>query len=188
MNVVYILFRKNDTPFEAPFIVGVYEKEEDAYERKEQMFKPDEYFIEEIQKIAKQTGFPLKNLCLELNSSCRLLNMDFLKSIIFALRLKDIKIVLNDFGSGLASIDFLRELSPEYIKFNKKYSYEFYKFENRMIVRCLSELAAALGTKVLIEGVDNQHIRDELKSFPIDNFQGNFYSPELSLSEILNKI
>ncbi len=148
----------------------------------------DEYFIEEIQKIASQTNFPLKNLCLELNSSCRLLNMDFLKSIIFALRLKDIKIVLNDFGSGLASIDFLRELSPDYIKFNKKYSYEFYKFENRMIVRCLSELAAALGTKVLIEGVDNQHIRDELKNFPIDNFQGNFYSPELPISEILNKI
>ncbi len=148
----------------------------------------DEYFVDELQKIANQTGFPLNNLCLELSSSCRLLNMNFLKNIVKELRARRVKIILNDFGSGLASIDFLRELSPEYIKFNKKYSYNFYKLENRLIVRCLSELAAALGTKVLIEGIDNQHIRDELKNFPIDNFQGNFYSPELPLSEILDNI
>ena len=47
MNTVYILFKKNDKPFDPPFIVSVYEKEEDAYERKEQMFESDKYFVEE---------------------------------------------------------------------------------------------------------------------------------------------
>ena len=47
MNVVYILFKKNVEDWDAPFVVGVYEKEEDAYERKQQMFYPAEYFVEE---------------------------------------------------------------------------------------------------------------------------------------------
>ena len=47
MNVVYILFKENGESWSAPFIVGVYEKEKDAYERKQQMFEPSKYFIEE---------------------------------------------------------------------------------------------------------------------------------------------
>lgn len=46
-NTVYILFKENKDPFEPPFIVSVYEKEDDAYEHKEQMFEPDRYFVEE---------------------------------------------------------------------------------------------------------------------------------------------
>ena len=147
----------------------------------------DEFFIDELQKIADQTGFPLDNLCFELSRGCRLLNSTFLRNIVAVLRSRWVKITLDDFGSGLASIDFLRELSPDYIKFDKKYAHEFDKHENRQIVRCLSELAAALSTKVLIEGVDSQHIRDELKNFPVDNFQGEFFTPPLPLTEILKK-
>ena len=47
MNVVYILFKEDFEHWSAPFIVGVYEKEEDAYNRKQQMFKPEQYFVEE---------------------------------------------------------------------------------------------------------------------------------------------
>ncbi|MBO4400263.1 MAG: EAL domain-containing protein [Selenomonadaceae bacterium] len=147
----------------------------------------DEFFIDELQKIADQTKFPLDNLCFELSRGCRLLNSTFLRNIVAVLRSRWIKITLDDFGSGLASIDFLRELSPDYIKFDEKYAHEFDKHENRQIVRCLSELAAALNTKVLIEGVDSQHIRDELKNFPVTNFQGEFFTPPLPLDEILKK-
>lgn len=45
MNVVYILFKKNND--NAPFIMAVYGNEEDAYARKQQLFQPENYFIEE---------------------------------------------------------------------------------------------------------------------------------------------
>ena len=47
MNVVYILFKKNEKRFNPPFIVGVYENEENAYARKQEMFDSEKYFIEE---------------------------------------------------------------------------------------------------------------------------------------------
>ena len=47
MNVVYILFKENTESWSAPFIVGVYKNEEDAYNRKAQMFESEKYFVEE---------------------------------------------------------------------------------------------------------------------------------------------
>ena len=47
MWTVYILFKKNAEPQGAPFIVEVYKNEEDAYNRKAQMFESEKYFVEE---------------------------------------------------------------------------------------------------------------------------------------------
>ena len=47
MNVVYILFRENTKQWDAPFMVAVYENEEDAYNRKAEMFDSENFFIEE---------------------------------------------------------------------------------------------------------------------------------------------
>lgn len=48
LNCVYILFRKLNENRDSPyFIVGVYENEENAYNRKAQMFDSEEYFVEE---------------------------------------------------------------------------------------------------------------------------------------------
>ena len=146
----------------------------------------DEFFIEELQKIAKQTGFPLNHMCLGLTRSCRLLDMDFIKNIIAAFKDIGVKFMINDFGSGLASIDFLRELVPDYIKFDAKYTAAFNEERNRQVIRCLSELAASVGTKVCVTGVANQKIRDVLRQYPVDQLQGNYYAPFLKAETFLS--
>ena len=47
MNVIYILFKENLEWWSAPFVIGVYENEEDAYDRKAQMFDSEKYVVEE---------------------------------------------------------------------------------------------------------------------------------------------
>ena len=148
----------------------------------------DEYFIEELQKIARQTAFPLQNMCLELSQTCRLLDMEFLKNIVVTLRAKGIKFIIDDFGSGLASIDFLRELLPDYIQFDKKYISNITKEENRQIIRCLSELATACGTKVCINGIENQNMLDLISDYAVDNLQGDFFAPLMSPSDIIKNL
>lgn len=147
----------------------------------------DEFFVEELQKIAKQLNFPLDHLCLALTRSCRLLDIAFIKNIITALKSKGVKFMINDFGSGLASIDFLRELVPDYIRFDSKYTREFDEEKNRQVIRCLSELAATFGTKVCVNSVDNQHIRDIVRHYEVNRLQGNYYAPILPLSQFTKK-
>lgn len=47
MKTVYILFKANEDRSQAPFIMGVYEIEEEAEARRQELFTPENYFIEE---------------------------------------------------------------------------------------------------------------------------------------------
>ena len=149
----------------------------------------DDLLFEEIDKISANVGFPLKNLCFELTQSCRLIEPDILRRIVRALKRKGILCLIDDFGSGVASIDFLRDLAPNFIKLERDYIMHIKdKPGNLQIVQHLSELATELGTKVCLKGVEDAEIRDTIKNFPIVNVQGNFYSEAITLDEIAARL
>ena len=147
----------------------------------------DDFLFEEIDKISNFVGFPPANLCFELTQSCRLIEPDILRRIVRALKRKGILCLIDDFGSGVASIDFLRDLAPNFIKLERDYITHINDVGNLQIVRHLSELATELGTKVCLKGVEDAAIREKVKTFPIINVQGNFYSEAISLEEIVEK-
>ena len=146
----------------------------------------DDFLFEEIDKIAKAVGFPLKNLCFELTQSCRLIEPDILRRIVRTLKRKGIRCLIDDFGSGVASIDFLRDLAPDFIKLERDYIIHIKdKPGNMQIVRHLSELAVDLGTKVCLKGVEDGEIRKITRSLPITNVQGNFYAEAITIDDII---
>ncbi|MBR0262132.1 MAG: EAL domain-containing protein [Selenomonadaceae bacterium] len=148
----------------------------------------DDLLFEEIDKIANFVGFPLKNLCFELTQSCRLIEPDILRRIVRALKRKGILCLIDDFGSGVASIDFLRDLAPNFIKLERDYILHIKdRPGNLQIVQHLSELAVDLGTKVCLKGVEDAEIRKTIKDLPITNIQGNFYAEAIQLEEIIAK-
>ncbi|MBR3050692.1 MAG: EAL domain-containing protein, partial [Selenomonadaceae bacterium] len=148
----------------------------------------DDFLFEEIDKISKSVNFPMENLCFELTQSCRLIEPDILRRIVRALKRKGILCLIDDFGSGVASIDFLRDLAPNFIKLERDYILNIKdRPGNLQIVRHLSELAVDLETKVCLKGVEYAEIRDAIKDLPITNVQGNFYSESIELDEIIEK-
>ena len=149
----------------------------------------DDLLIEEIDKISAATNFPLENLCFELTQSCRRIEPYILRRIIRALKRKGILCLIDDFGSGVASIDFLRDLSPDFVKLEKSYVTDIRDENsgNLQIVRHLSEMSVELGTKVCLKGIENAAIRELIRQFPVTNVQGHFWSTALSIDEIEQK-
>jgi EAL domain-containing protein (putative c-di-GMP-specific phosphodiesterase class I)/GGDEF domain-containing protein len=148
----------------------------------------DDFLFEEIDKISKSVGFPLKNLCFELTQSCRLIEPDILRRIVRALKRKGIRCLIDDFGSGVSSIDFLRDLIPNFIKLERDYILHIKdKPGNLQIVRHLSELAVELGTRVCLKGVEDAEIREITKTLPITNVQGNYYDSAITIDEIIKR-
>lgn len=47
MKTVYILFKHSEDRSQSPFIMGVYETQEAAECRRQELFSPENYFIEE---------------------------------------------------------------------------------------------------------------------------------------------
>ena len=101
---------------------------------------------------------------------------------------KGILCLIDDFGSGVASIDFLRDLSPNYIKLERDYILNIKnKPGNLQIVQHLSKLAVDLGTKVCLKGVEDAAILEITKTLPATNIQGNFYAGAITLDEVIKR-
>ena len=148
----------------------------------------DEFLIEELLKMSERLKFPLKNICFELTAHCRQIEPEILNNVVYNLKKCGVNCLIDDFGGGVASIDFLQMLHPEFIKPEKRYITDIENSEsNRCIVRHLTNMAAELGTSVCIKGVANKNIRDIVREFPIKSMQGHFYSEPITLEELLRR-
>lgn len=148
----------------------------------------DEFLIDELVKIAGHLKFPLKNLCIELTANCRQLDPEILKSAVVAMREREIRCLIDDFGNGFASIDFLQILSPDYVKPDRRYVFEIVgDAKSRKVIRHITELASDLGAQVYIKGVANAEIRDMIKKFPVQCLQGHFYSEPIGIENLIEK-
>lgn len=148
----------------------------------------DDYFIESLLETAAQTGFPLKNLCLELTKDCRLLDIDMLKEKASALQEKGVKILIDDFGSGFASLEILKGLSADLVKFDMQFVKGITESEeNKQDLRRLCELADIHGPNVCVKGVETKEMHEILKTYPIRSIQGYFYSKPVPCEDIIEK-
>ena len=148
----------------------------------------DEFLIEELVKMSERLKFPLKNICFELTAHCRQIEPEILNNVVYNLKKCGVNCLIDDFGGGVASIDFLQTLRPEFIKPEKRYITDIENSEsNRCIVRHLTNMAAELGTSVCIKGIANKNIRDIVREFPIKSMQGHFYSEPITLDELMRR-
>ena len=148
----------------------------------------DEFLVEELVKISDRLGFPLNNLCLELTASCRQIEPEVLKKIVFMLKEKKVRSLLDDFGAGIASLEFLQSLSPEYIKPERKYVTDIdYEKSHLQIIRHLTNMATELGSAVCVKGIATKKIRDIVREFPVKSLQGHFYSEPILAEELMQK-
>lgn len=149
----------------------------------------DEFFIDSLCEISEDTGFPLDHLCLELTENCRRIDIDDIKKILFAVREEGVRYMVDDFGSGFGSLDFLRELSADYVKFDRKYLEGIEENETaRDGIGKFCELVAVYGTHVAVKGVENARMAEILKGYPIDYMQGFFWSEAVGVDVFLGKM
>ncbi|MDE6730506.1 MAG: GGDEF and EAL domain-containing protein [Oscillospiraceae bacterium] len=145
-------------------------------------------FADIVLDLLRETGFPAKNLCLEVTERCRLLDMNLLKAMFRKFREHGIRIALDDFGTGFASLGILRELPVDIIKIDREY---VKNVENstpdQHTVKFISDLADAFSAEVCVEGVETAEMRDFLKRYEISSLQGYFYSKPITVDQFVEK-
>ena len=145
-------------------------------------------FVNEVMSLLKETGFPPENLCLEITERCRLLDTELLKKMFGALRANGIKVALDDFGTGFSSIGVLRELPVDTVKIDREFVKNIENSESdQNTVEFISGLANAFAAEVCVEGVETESMRDFLRNFLVNSFQGYLYSKPVTKEEIFNK-
>lgn len=147
-------------------------------------------FVNDLFEIIEQTGFPSSNLCLEITERCRTLDMGLLRNMFANFRQNGIKIAVDDFGTGFASLDFLRAVPVDVVKIDREYVKNI-KTDNtdKSSVQFISDLAGAFSADVCAEGIENDEIRLCVREYnKIGSLQGYFYSKPITADEILKKL
>lgn len=143
-------------------------------------------FKEEVVKILEEMDFPNRCLQLEITERCRNLDMRFLKEQLDFFKEHQIKIALDDYGTGTSTIDMLCDLPIDCVKIDQTFILNILKqSNNQVIVDTTLQCTKRLGIDVCLEGVENQEIKDFVGQYSANYHQGYYYSRPVEYDEFI---
>jgi diguanylate cyclase (GGDEF)-like protein len=141
-------------------------------------------FRDNVMDILWKTGFPPENLCIELTERCKMLDVERLRQMLDFFGSYGIKVALDDFGTENSSLNLLRELPIQCLKIDRTFISNIQTNRNdEIIVEMVIDGANKLGVDVCLEGIENEELRDYVKKFNADSYQGYFYSRPVRIED-----
>lgn len=131
-------------------------------------------FAQKLLGIYKKNAVPYSVIEIEITESTEIKNYKELSQTIDLLRSKGIKVGLDDFGTGFASMRTLMELNVDEIKVDKSIVQSI-KPSAQIILKSLVTLAQDLGLSVVFEGIETQKHLNVAKSLGAHKGQGYLF-------------
>lgn len=133
----------------------------------------DEQLVTKLQQIAQVYNLPLSTFNFEVTESATMENLDWVSLALHDLKSKGCRILLDDFGTGFASLSVLKTLPVDVIKIDKSFVDDLeYSEESKQLIVAMIGMAKALKLKVITEGVETQAQMDWLVAKGVDYIQG----------------
>lgn len=140
--------------------------------------------VERIFKIIDTYNIDPSQIALEITESTFMEDMSTANIMLLTLRSKNIRIYLDDFGTGFSSLSYLLHFPVDTIKIDKSFVKWMHADEqSEEIVKSIIMLAHNLKMSVVAEGVEQQEHVDMLRTMGCDLFQGYFYAKPLCFED-----
>lgn len=126
-----------------------------------------------ISRSLLATSVPAARLTIEVTESAITADPERAIQVLHELREIGVRLSVDDFGTGYASLSYLRQLQPDELKVDRSFVGHLCTDENSaVIVRSTVELGHALGLHVVAEGVEDNETYDALTEMGCDRLQG----------------
>ncbi len=114
-----------------------------------------------------------ENICFEITETAMISNMTKAISLIESLQSRGCKFALDDFGSGLSSFAYLKNLPVDYLKIDGSFvkNIETNKLDFAM-VSSVNQIGDILGIETIAEFVENKEIEKILSDIGVNHVQG----------------
>ncbi|HEX3422902.1 MAG TPA: EAL domain-containing protein [Sphingomicrobium sp.] len=141
----------------------------------------DRWLLDEIDLV----GINPKRITLEITEGALVTDHEAVALRLMTLREAGLKIAVDDFGTGYASLAYLTSLPLDMLKIDKGLVAEIVRREpDRIVVKALISLARELGLQVVVEGVESAEQLALLKDWGCGLYQGFFGAPPLTHQEL----
>lgn len=142
------------------------------------------HLTEQVQSILEETGLQPKWLDLELTESLLIRDVDETIAKLNQLRSFGIRISVDDFGTGYASLGYLQHFPFDILKLDQCFVRNVHKnVKNAAITTALIQMAHKLDLKVIAEGVETEEERDFLLEYECDIMQGYLFGRPLPIDK-----
>ena len=112
-------------------------------------------------------------LCFEVTESAAIANLAQAKAFISVLRERGCRFSLDDFGTGLSSFAYLKNLQVDYLKIDGSFVREMDQDPvSETMVSAINQVGHAMGLKTIAEYVNNDGIMAQLCEIGVDYGQG----------------
>lgn len=126
-----------------------------------------------VEEELQRTGVPTRLLCFELTETVAINNLQNARHFIAQMKLLGIHFALDDFGAGMSSFAYLKNLSADYLKIDGIFVRELHKDPiDYAMVKSINEVGQVMGMKTVAEFVENEAILEKLQEIGVDYAQG----------------
>jgi len=121
-----------------------------------------------------------KTLCIEITETAAITNLGAANAFIKELKLLGCRFALDDFGSGLSSLNYLKNLNVDYLKIDGAFVKGMADdVIDLAMVEAINKIGHQMGLLTIAEFVDSERVILKLKQIGVDFVQGNWvHTPE----------
>lgn len=133
-------------------------------------------FMSALARVTRTEAALKDRLLFEITESTALDNLETANARIQTLRNHGFAVCLDDFGSGGASLAYLKALSVDIVKIDGQYVRELQATgRDNVVVRHLTELCAELGVATVAEMIETESAAHQLQDMGVQYGQGYFF-------------
>ncbi len=133
----------------------------------------DEGLLRYVLDAADKYQVDLSRVCFEITETAAIGNLHKATQFIKELKARGCRFSLDDFGSGLSSFSYLKNLSVDYIKIDGSFVVDMLNDPvDRAMVKAIVSVGHIMGIQVIAEWVENQETLELLREMGVDYAQG----------------
>jgi len=149
----------------------------------------DKGFTLRLSALLARHGLAPQHLTLELTETAALAGTGEGLEMISRLRDLGVNIAIDDYGTGLSTLEYLKKIPATEIKIDQSFVKGMVdNRSDRLMVQSTIELAHSLGRKVVAEGVEHREILDLLIEMKCDIAQGFAVGRPMSLETLAKRL
>ena len=145
----------------------------------------DENFLGFLIKRIDHAGVAPSKLCFEITETTAVRNLDQAREMMRVLGAMGCRFSLDDFGAGMCSFAYLRDLDVDDVKIDGSFITGIESDPvKQQLVRAINQTAKVLGKRTIAEFVDKAEALEVLQSLGVDAVQGWLFSRAVPVAQV----
>lgn len=147
----------------------------------------DPNVLDLIKNRLQESGIEGEKVCFEITETAAISNMSMAKQFISTLKQLGCWFALDDFGSGLSSFGYLKNLPVDYLKIDGMFVKDIIDDPiDHAMVKSINEIGQIMGMQTIAEFVENDAIKEKVREIGVNYAQGYGIAKPVLLADLLH--